>query len=222
MPLVFKVRRNGLPWYILYTCPTNVTRVQSATWPTDFCRLRRRSNLFSLICLFAFLAWTDIWCSALLQFSYLQFRIMICWLWGALPGTFFVRRSHLSSEEQKKRVQSATQWYILYTCPNLMQLVFKVLRNGQPRYILYTCPNLMQLVFKVLRNGLPRCILYTCPTNVTRVQNGTCPNLIFWFCAPPKFKGNFRVLWTRITSGWGMCKVCTEAVYSVALEHELH
>ena len=59
------------------------------------------------------------------------------------------------------------------TIPNLMQPVFKVLRNGLLRYILYTCPNLMQPVFKVLQNGLLRYILYTCPNLMFKVlRNG--------------------------------------------------
>ena len=50
------------------------------------------------------------------------------------------------------RVQSAMQWtqwtasvHALHM-PNLMQLVFKVPRNGLPRYILYTYPNLVTRV----------------------------------------------------------------------------
>ena len=46
--------------------------------PTDFCHLRRRSNWFLLICLFAIFGLNDLRCSVLLQFSYVQFRIMIC------------------------------------------------------------------------------------------------------------------------------------------------
>ena len=73
--------------------------------PTDFCHLRRRSNY--LICLIAHF-WPE-WlsCSVLLQFIYVQLRNMLCWLKGALPGTFFARRSHSSSKEQKKRLGEA-------------------------------------------------------------------------------------------------------------------
>ena len=46
--------------------------------PPTFAHLRRRSNWFLLICLFAIFGLNDLRCSVLLQFSYVQFRIMIC------------------------------------------------------------------------------------------------------------------------------------------------
>ena len=44
--------------------------------PTDFCQLRRRSDLLLLICLFAIFGLNDLRCSVLLQFNYVQFRII--------------------------------------------------------------------------------------------------------------------------------------------------
>ena len=69
--------------------------------PTDFCHLRPRFNWFFNLFV-AIFGLNDLRYFVLLQFKYVQFRIMICWLKGALPGTFFARRSHLSSVEQKK------------------------------------------------------------------------------------------------------------------------
>ena len=62
----------------LHSGPVSCLRLAPIWTPTDFCHLRRRSDL--LMCLFCNF-WPE-WlrCSVLLQFSYVQLRIMICWL----------------------------------------------------------------------------------------------------------------------------------------------
>ena len=67
---------------------------------TDFCHLRRRSNL--LICLIAIFGLNDDvrFCFNSVTSNFGSWY----WLWGALPRTFFARRSHLSSREQKKKL----------------------------------------------------------------------------------------------------------------------
>ena len=157
---VFKVLRNGLLRYMLYTCPNLRLRSCSKCYATDgfgtyFTHVPPRDNV----------------------------RVQ-----SATHRTASVRTLHVQTRDNV-RVQSATQRtasvHAAHMSKPAITFVFKVLRNGLLRYILYTCPTpvrvqsathrtasvrtlhmskpVITFVFKVLRNGLLWYVLYTCP-----------------------------------------------------------
>ena len=160
---VFKVLRNGLLRYILYTCPNlwlrscskcygmdcfgtyfthaqtcGYVRVQSATERTA--SVHTLQDMPKPVITFVF----KVLRNGLLRYMLLQ-HAQTC---------------------DYVRVQSATEWtasvHTLHMPKPVIMFVFKVLRNGLLRYIHMPKP-VITFVFKVLRNGLLRYILYTCP-----------------------------------------------------------
>ena len=73
--------------------------------------------------------------------------------WTASVHTLHMSKPNVT-RVQSATEWTATEWtasvHTLHMSkPIIMYLVIKVLRNGLLRYILYTCPNLMLLVFKM-------------------------------------------------------------------------
>ena len=118
LTFVFKVLRNGLLRYILYTSPN--------LW-TSSC-----SKCYAMDCFGTY-------------FTHVQtcgnVRVQSATQWTASVHTF----THVQTRDNV-RVQSATQWTVsvhtLHMSKLVITFVFKVLRNGLFRYIFYTCPNL--------------------------------------------------------------------------------
>ena len=170
---MFKVIRNGLLRYILYTCPNK--------W-CNAC-----SKCYGMDCFGTY-------------FTHVQ-TCDVTRVQSATERTASVHTLHMSKPVMPlvfKVLRNGLLRYILYTCPNLwwnscskcyeinsasvhtlhmskpvMPLVFKVLRNGLLRYILYTCTNLWW-------NSCSKCYEMDCfgtyfahvqTSDVTRVQN---------------------------------------------------
>ena len=164
---MFKVLRNGLPRYILHTCPHLVdTRVQSATeWTASV-----HTSHMSAPCWYP--------CSK-------------CYGMDCL-GTYFTHVRTLLIPVFKV-LRNGLPRYILHRCPHLVdtrEWTASVHTSHMSAPCWYPCSKcygmdclgtyfthvrtLLIPVFKVLRNGLPRYILHTCPHLVdTRVQSAT-------------------------------------------------
>ena len=139
---VFKVLRNGLLRYILYTCPNLWQRSCSKCYAMDcfgtyFTHVQTSDN----VRVQGATQWT-----ASVHTLHMS-KPVITFVFKVLYGmdcfrTYF---THVQTCENV-RVQSATQWtasvHTLHMSKPVITFVFKVLRNGLLRHILYTCPNL--------------------------------------------------------------------------------
>ena len=139
---VLKVLRNGLPRYILDTCPN--------MWS------RSCSKCYGMDCLGTYLIMTHAQTCD-------HIRAQSATEWTAPVHTWHMPKHVITFV--CKVLRNGLPRYILHVThmpKPVITFVFKVLRNGLPGYILDTCRNLW---FKVLRNGLPRYILDhdTCP-----------------------------------------------------------
>ena len=115
---VFKVLRNGLLRYILYTCPNLSKCYAMDCFVTYFTHAQTCDNV----------------------------RVQSATQWTASVHTLqYMLYTHAQTCDNVP-VQSATQWtasvHTLHMPNPVIAFVFKVLRNGLLRHILYTCPNL--------------------------------------------------------------------------------
>ena len=140
---VFKVVRNGLLRYILYTCPYLWERSSSKCYAMDcfrtyFTHVQTCEN----ICVQSATQWT-----ASVHTFHMSKRLITFVLKVLLNGFFGTYFTHVRTCENV-RVQSAMQWtapvHTLHMSKSVSTFVFKVLLNGLLRYILDTCPSLWQ------------------------------------------------------------------------------
>ena len=169
---VFKVLRNGLPRYILHTCPHLVdTRVQSATewtasvhtWHMSAPCWYPCSKCYGMDCLGTY--FTHVRTLLIPMFKVLR---------NGLPRYILHTCPHLVDT----RVQSATEWTASVHTSHMSAPCWYPCSKCYGMDCLGTyfthVRTLLIPVFKVLRNGLPRYILHTCPHLVdTRVQSAT-------------------------------------------------
>ena len=175
---LFKVLRNGLLRYILYTCPNLWLRSCSKCYAMDCsgtyfthvqtCGYVRVPNATQWIAPVHALHMSKpviTFVFEVLRSGFLRYILYTCpnlWLRSCskcyatgCSGTCF---THVHTCDYV-RVQSATQWiapvHTLHMPKPVIMFVFEVLRSGLLRVVTF--------VFQVLRNGLLRYMLYTCP-----------------------------------------------------------